>query len=384
LMNKCSGVASYCQGFMSLIGNIATVPQNIVEDIIVGGFGEIGATMVDNTFGTDLSSDVRNLREQMQNSISQQEADLKLAKQNARTQHPDAFMAGDTTFKAIMYFATEGLFSAAAEGLEISKFAAVQIAENAQDLMLDTTSVYNELIEDGNLSGSDWAALGSNVLLNAMNNLAFSQLNELVDICKAKYAVDPVVIKKAGNVAEEASDATKIADEAIDIGKDDLDLLRKKLGVPETNTIAVGKTNVKGLENITFEGASPKVRQQAGIGDLDDVYPNRKIVSPGKIASTTRHAEEGVANEFVDAVENARLKPEEVVGTLKIHQSNPKGVCPTCLSGLGNPNKPAGVIKQLSEKYPNLTIEVTSESVDGVKANGRLNFTVKNGAYIEK
>ncbi|SFV01676.1 hypothetical protein, partial [Butyrivibrio sp. INlla21] len=186
LMNKCSGVASYCQGFMSLIGNIATVPQNIVEDIIVGGFGEIGATMVDNTFGTDLSSDVRNLREQMQNSISQQEADLKLAKQNARTQHPDAFMAGDTTFKAIMYFDTEGLFSAAAEGLEISKFAAVQIAENAQDLMLDTTSVYNELIEDGNLSDSDWAALGSNVLLNAMNNLAFSQLNELVDICNLR------------------------------------------------------------------------------------------------------------------------------------------------------------------------------------------------------
>ncbi|MDA4896576.1 hypothetical protein PFZ55_58010, partial [Streptomyces sp. MS2A] len=74
--------------------------------------------------------------------------------------------------------------------------------------------------------------------------------------------------------------------------------------------------------------------------------------------------------------------PAEITGTLKIHQSNPKGVCPTCIQGLNNPNVPAGVFKQFSEMFPNLTIEVTSETIQGIKPNGRLNLVIKNGEYI--
>ncbi len=99
--------------------------------------------------------------------------------------------------------------------------------------------------------------------------------------------------------------------------------------------------------------------------------------------SATRHCEEVVANEFVEAVEKAGLSYEYVVGTLKIHQSNPSGVCPTCLSGLGNPRKDAGVIKQLSLKYPNLKVDVTSEIIEGAQVNGILAFKVKNGIYID-
>jgi len=61
-------------------------------------------------------------------------------------------------------------------------------------------------------------------------------------------------------------------------------------------SIAVGKTDVKGLEDLTFEGGSPKVRKEAGLPDLDVANPDRPIKSSGKIASATRHAEEGVAN----------------------------------------------------------------------------------------
>ena len=104
--------------------------------------------------------------------------------------------------------------------------------------------------------------------------------------------------------------------------------------------------------------------------------------SSGKISSATRHAEENVANNFIEAIKEAELNAEDVTGTLKIHQSNPKGVCPTCLSGLGNPAKPSGVIKQLSEMFPKLRIEVTSEIVEGVKVNGRLQFVVENGLYV--
>jgi 3-deoxy-D-manno-octulosonic-acid transferase len=49
---------------------------------------------------------------------------------------------------------------------------------------------------------------------------------------------------------------------------------------------------------------------------------------------------------------------------------------------LGNPIKAAGVIKQLSLRYPNLTIGVTSETAEGVKVIGNLAFKVKNGVYI--
>lgn len=169
----------------------------------------------------------------------------------------------------------------------------------------------------------------------------------------------------------------------VQFGKEDLDALRKKWNVPETDTIAVGKTDVKGLEDFTFEGGSPKVRKEAGLPDLDVSNPDRPIKSSGKIPSATRHAEEGVANQFVEAVEQAGIKPEDVVGKLRLHQSNSAGVCPTCLSGLGNPKKDAGIIKQLSLKYPNLIIEVTSEAVEGARINGRLSFKVKNGVYID-
>lgn len=44
---------------------------------------------------------------------------------------------------------------------------------------------------------------------------------------------------------------------------------------------------------------------------------------------------------------------------VKIHQSNPSGVCRKCIQGLDNDIVKPGVLKQLSLKYPNLRIEVS-------------------------
>ncbi|NMD71265.1 hypothetical protein HHO41_13250 [Bacillus sp. DNRA2] len=77
------------------------------------------------------------------------------------------------------------------------------------------------------------------------------------------------------------------------------------------------------------------------------------------------------------------MKPEDVTGTLKLHQSNPSGVCRKCYQGLGNDKVPPGVLKQLSLKYPNLKIEVTSEIDESIKVTGRLNLMIKNGKYID-
>ncbi|WP_248278458.1 hypothetical protein [Bacillus sp. DNRA2] len=195
----------------------------------------------------------------------------------------------------------------------------------------------------------------------------------------------PRILFNTSDGVKVGSGVTKVADNKskIDIGKTDIDVLRKKWNVPETETVAVGKTDVKGLENLSFEGGSPKVRKEARLPDLDEVMPNRNIKAPGNNPLFTRHAEEGVLNEFDSAVIKAGIKPEDVTGTLKLHQSNPSGVCRKCYQGLGNDKVPPGVLKQLSLKYPNLKIEVTSEIDESIKVTGRLNLMIKNGKYID-
>lgn len=111
--------------------------------------------------------------------------------------------------------------------------------------------------------------------------------------------------------------------------------------------------------------------------------PNRPIQAPRKSPQFTRHAEEGVINDFITSVEKAGLSKSEVTGTLAIHQSNPKGVCTACLQGITNPKVKTGIFMQLSQMYPNLTIKVTSEIQEGVKVAGKLDFTLKNGKLIE-
>lgn len=58
-------------------------------------------------------------------------------------------------------------------------------------------------------------------------------------------------------------------------------------------------------------------------------------------------------------------------------------MCRKCLQGLANDNVSPGVLKQLSLKYPNLRIEVTSETLPGVKVTGRSSFVIQNGQYVE-
>ncbi|WP_297429539.1 RHS repeat-associated core domain-containing protein [Clostridium sp.] len=173
----------------------------------------------------------------------------------------------------------------------------------------------------------------------------------------------------------------------IKIGKSDLDEYREELGVPERHTIAVGKTDIDELANHTFKGASPQVRKEAGLPDLDEVFPNREIKAPydenrrGHI-QFMKHAEEGVMAEFEDAVNKAGITSENVKGTLYIHQSNPDGVCNKCTKGLFKsvPYEERGIFKQLTDKYPNLTIKVSTE-IDPNLKNPRdtLSFDVRNG-----
>ena len=171
-------------------------------------------------------------------------------------------------------------------------------------------------------------------------------------------------------------------DEGLIVDGEDIKAIRKKYSLNDTNTIAVGKTNVPGLEDIMFEGGSPKVRKQLGIQDLDVEMPNRSIKAPSDNPLFTRHAEEVIVNKFDNAVHERGIPIENIVGVLRIHQSNPSGVCRKCIQGLMNDNVKPGVLKQLSLKYPELTIKITSEIDSNINVTGRLEIIVKNGKYI--
>ncbi|HHT7164041.1 TPA: hypothetical protein ACTZ3T_000307 [Bacillus cereus] len=238
--------------------------------------------------------------------------------------------------------------------------------------------------------------------LDAMKNTPIPVAVRMVDTgigMRLPYIESSTVGEVAGKFSKASTaakdDAYQLAkgtgNSKIQLGKEDLDALRKKWNVPETNTIAVGKTDVKGLRDLAFEGGSPEVRKEAGLPSLDTILPNREIRAPydhlknPKLAQFTRHAEEGVLNEFDYAIKKAGIEPTEVTGTLRIHQSNPRGVCNKCSKGLLKPHpiEKSGIFYQASKKYPNLTIEVTSEIDGSVKTNGLLSFVLKDGKIIE-
>lgn len=245
--------------------------------------------------------------------------------------------------------------------------ASVQIGKQGSEV---SRAWLDNLSDQLNNLGPQLSAAGVNHNVNRILS-SERKLNTSVDKSKEQYL----------NMLSGRSSG--VSRNSIKIGSEDIAALREKWSVPKTETVAVGKTDVEGLEDLTFVGGSPKVRKEANLPDLDVEMPDRNIKAPSNNPLFTRHAEEGVLNEFDAAVMQKGLNPEEVTGTLRLHQSNPSGVCRKCYQGLANDKVPAGVLKQLSQRYPNLTIIVTSETNEAVKVTGRLELNIRNGKYIE-
>ena len=140
-------------------------------------------------------------------------------------------------------------------------------------------------------------------------------------------------------------------------------------------TIAVAKTNVPGLQNRTFEGACSQVYDEAELPRP----ASEPVRSPSRGRRFWGHAEEDIINQFIRAVEDGGLTPSDLDGhKLVIHVSNPRGVCPVCLWGFDS-KRPAGVLKQLSDKYPGLTISVSVETEPGVVSRSPVRFVIRGG-----
>ena len=115
--------------------------------------------------------------------------------------------------------------------------------------------------------------------------------------------------------------------------------------------------------------------------DLPEATPG-PIESPSPNPLFTKHAEEDIANQFVAAVEKYGLTPTDIKKrTLFMHISNPSGVCNVCRQGLKNSRVKPGILKQLSQRYPELTIKVTVES-GGEKIRGGAKLIIRNGELV--
>jgi len=164
---------------------------------------------------------------------------------------------------------------------------------------------------------------------------------------------------------------------------DDLANIRTRYGISDANTVAAGRSDIPGLEGQTFEGLSPALRREAGLDSLDDLYgANRPIRSPNPNPIASRHAEEDILNGFARQIDDAGLSAAQLNGrTVNIHISNSGGVCNTCYQGLGSSSATPGVIRQFSERYPNLNIRITAEG--GTVRPGVDAITVRGGRLVE-
>ncbi|MGR4864838.1 hypothetical protein [Caulobacter sp. LARHSG274] len=151
----------------------------------------------------------------------------------------------------------------------------------------------------------------------------------------------------------------------------DLDALRARLGVSETHTVAAARTDIPGLEARVFEGASPKVMKEAGLPQ-PEAGP---IAAPFNNPLFVRHAEERVSNALARAIDALPTGTDLAGRTVSIHVS--QAVCSACKAGLRDSDAASGVLKQLSQRYPDLTIRVTAEGSDSA-------LTLRGGAIVDR
>jgi RHS repeat-associated protein len=174
-----------------------------------------------------------------------------------------------------------------------------------------------------------------------------------------------------------------VASDTLRAGSSDLQAIRARYGLSSGDTVAAAKTDIPSLKGDVFEGLSPRHRKTAGLGSLDDVYGSgRPIKSPNSNPIASRHAEEDALNALAKAIDSLGIAPEGLHGyTVSLHISNAKGVCDTCFQGLGPSNAKAGVLRQFSERYPGLTIQVTAENASA--RMGRPVITIRGGKILD-
>jgi hypothetical protein len=143
-----------------------------------------------------------------------------------------------------------------------------------------------------------------------------------------------------------------------DIGKALLEEARKQYGISKlAQTVAVGWTGIDGLAYRRFVGASRTIRAAIALPvPIDHINARRNN------AQFVDHAEQDVANAFIDALNGLQHKPALDGEWLRIFVS--QRPCSPCVQGLGHRHVPPGVLGQLSRLYPGLTVVLAWEQKD--------------------
>lgn len=146
--------------------------------------------------------------------------------------------------------------------------------------------------------------------------------------------------------------------------------VRAQYGIAaQAHTVAVGWTSVDGLVGERFVGASRTIRAAVPLP-----HPTPHIVSPRANAQFLDHAEQDVANAFIDAAEGANLATGLEHHWLRIFVSHARGPCSACAQGLDADDVAPGVLGQLSRRYADLTVTLAWEM-----ASGSLGFVILQG-----
>jgi hypothetical protein len=130
--------------------------------------------------------------------------------------------------------------------------------------------------------------------------------------------------------------------------------LRSGFGIPAAeHTVAVGWTSIPGLRERRFVGGSRRIRETAALP-----MPSPHLMAPRSNAQFLDHAEQDVANAFIDAVSGLRHVPDLSSHWLRIYVSHAEGPCAACAQGLMQRQVDPGVLGQLSLMYPALLIHL--------------------------
>ncbi|MBP0593945.1 hypothetical protein J8I87_30565 [Paraburkholderia sp. LEh10] len=155
------------------------------------------------------------------------------------------------------------------------------------------------------------------------------------------------------------------------IGRALLAQTRREYGIPDSaHTVAVGWTGIDGLSARRFVGASPTIRATTRIPD-----PTDHINAPRENAAFRDHAEQDVANAFIDAMDSLPHKPHTDGEWLRIIVS--QRPCSPCVQGLNERLVAPGVLGQLSRLYPGLTVVVAWE-----EAHRLQHLLIQNGIRL--
>jgi hypothetical protein len=122
----------------------------------------------------------------------------------------------------------------------------------------------------------------------------------------------------------------------------------------EGGTVGAARTDIPGLESRAFVGQSKRAGGP-GYNPQSDFPPH---ADPDTLPHTFGHAEQHIADQLEAAL--AKIPRDQLKGR-KVWMLIEQEVCATCGQGATNLDTAAGVLKKLSQQYPEITFEIKNQ-----------------------